>query len=96
MVTGIEKFKEHFSGFEGMYSLIGGVACGLLMDDSGLDFRATKDFDIVLIIEAMNAGFGKTFWDFIAEGGYSIREKAAGNLNFSDSKIPLTRTIPKR
>lgn len=21
MVTGIEKFKEHFSGFEGMYSL---------------------------------------------------------------------------
>ncbi|MFR7721989.1 MAG: hypothetical protein ACLU2K_00755 [Clostridia bacterium] len=78
MVTGIEKFKEHFSGFEGMYSLIGGVACGLLMDDSGLDFRATKDFDIVLIIEAMNAGFGKAFWDFIAEGGYSIREKQWG------------------
>ena len=34
MVTGFEKFKEYFSGFEGMYTLIGGVACELLMDDT--------------------------------------------------------------
>lgn len=50
MVTGIEKFREQFSEFKGMYTLIGGVACGLIMNDAGLDFRATKDFDIVLII----------------------------------------------
>lgn len=95
MVTGIEKFKEHFSGFEGMYSLIGGVACGLLMDDSGLDFRATKNFDIVLIIEAMNAGFGKAFWDFIAEGGYSIKEKNSGEPEFFRFKDPTDKDYPK-
>ena len=43
MVRGIEKFKEHFKGFEGKYTLIGGVACGLLLDDAGLEFRGTQD-----------------------------------------------------
>ena len=59
MVRGIEKFKEHFKGFEGKYTLIGGVACGLLLDDAGLEFRGTQDFDIVLIVEAMDPLFGR-------------------------------------
>ena len=82
MVTGIEKFREQFSEFKGMYTLIGGVACGLIMDDAGLDFRATKDFDIVLIIEALTDDFGRSFWDFIKSGGYEIREKSNGEPMF--------------
>jgi len=75
MVRGIEKFKEHFKGFEGKYTLIGGVACGLLLDDAGLEFRGTQDFDIVLIVEAMDSLFGHAVWDFIKSGEYEIREK---------------------
>ena len=31
------------------------------MTEEGLDFRATKDIDLVLIIEAVDANFGKKF-----------------------------------
>lgn len=59
MVKGIEKFSEHFAGHSGKFILIGGTACAVLMDGAGLDFRSTKDLDIVLILEAMDAeGFG--------------------------------------
>ena len=51
MVRGIESFKEWFKGYENQYVIIGGTACDLLMSDSGLEFRATKDIDLVLIIE---------------------------------------------
>lgn len=43
MVNGLENFKKHFEKFNGKYTLIGGVACELLLDDAGLDFRATRE-----------------------------------------------------
>jgi len=95
MVNGIEKFKEKFESFKGKYTLIGGVACGLLMDDAGLDFRATQDFDIVLIIESMDEDFGKAIWNFIREGGYKIREKSTGEPEFYRFKSPEDRSYPK-
>lgn len=45
MVTGIEKFREHFAQHEDHYAIIGGAACDLLFDAAGLPFRATKDID---------------------------------------------------
>ena len=95
MVRGIEKFKEHFKGFEGKYTLIGGVACGLLMDDAGLLFRGTQDFDIVLIVEAMYELFGHAVWDFIKSGQYEIREKSNGEPEFYRFKNPKNDSFPK-
>ena len=95
MVTGIDKFREYFSDYEGMYTLIGGVACGLLMDDAGLDFRATKDFDIVLIIEALNEDFGRAFWQFIKDGGYIFKEKSNGEPEFYRFRNPSDGSYPK-
>ena len=63
MVTGIESFKEWFKGNEDQYTIIGGTACDILMSEEGLDFRATKDIDIVLIIEAVNVDFGRKIWE---------------------------------
>lgn len=51
MVKGIERFREWFEAYEDQYTIIGGTACDLLMDNEGLSFRATKDIDLVLIIE---------------------------------------------
>lgn len=51
MVRGIETFREWFRGHEAQYAIIGGTACDLLMTEEGLDFRATKDIDLVLILE---------------------------------------------
>lgn len=95
MVKGIEKFKEHFKDFEGKYTLIGGVSCGLLLDDAGLTFRGTLDFDIVLIVEAMDNLFGRAIWDFIKAGDYEIREKSNGEPEFFRFKNPKDDLFPK-
>lgn len=47
MVQGIESFRAWFKAFGDCYTVIGGTACDLLMTESGNEFRATKDIDIV-------------------------------------------------
>lgn len=59
MVTGFTKFRERFHGFENQYVIIGGTACGLIMESEELPFRATKDIDIVLIVESITVEFGR-------------------------------------
>ena len=51
MIRGIESFTDWFRGYEDYYAIISGTACDLLMTDGGLDFRATKDIDLVLITQ---------------------------------------------
>lgn len=56
-MRGIDKFKERFAGHDGEYVLIGGGACDLLFGEAGQDFRATKDLDLVLLVEALTPEF---------------------------------------
>jgi predicted nucleotidyltransferase len=58
MVRGIEIFKAHLRRYEKNYAIIGGTACDILMSEAGNVFRATRDIDMVLIIEEMKADFG--------------------------------------
>ena len=70
MVQGILNFEQYFRAFKEQYVIIGGTACDLLIAERGGDFRATKDLDMVLIVEALTSEFGATFWAFIREVGY--------------------------
>lgn len=74
MVRGIEVFREHFAQHTNQFVLIGGTAATLAMESAGLQFRATKDLDIVLHIEALDPAFGAAFWSFVERGGYEIRQ----------------------
>jgi hypothetical protein len=74
MVKGLDIFRRHFAGHADQFILIGGTAATLAMEGAGLEFRATKDLDIVLHIEALKPAFGSTFWEFIEKGGYEVRE----------------------
>ncbi|MCR5150892.1 MAG: hypothetical protein K6B52_06675 [Clostridiales bacterium] len=94
MVRGIDSFKEWFRGYEEQYAIIGGTACDLLMSDEGLDFRATKDIDIVLIIEAMDPAFGKRFWEYVVAAGYEHRNKTTGEPQFYRFTNPLSKDYP--
>lgn len=66
----IESFREWFCGYEKEYVIIGGTACNILMGESGLTFRATKDLDLVLIVEALNTQFVEKFWEYIKNANY--------------------------
>jgi hypothetical protein len=74
MVRGIDAFREHFADHASQFVLIGGTAATLAMESAGLQFRATKDLDIVLHIEALDPAFGTRFWSFVERGGYEIRQ----------------------
>lgn len=95
MVYGLEKFREYFRNHTNQYVFIGGTACDILMDELGAPFRATKDLDMVLIIEALDASFGETFWKFIEDGGYKHREKSVGENQFYRFTQPSDSSFPK-
>lgn len=78
MVKGLEKFKEHFAGFEDNYVIIGGTACDISLQDTDMRPRATDDIDMILVIEKMTPEFGYSFWEFIALGEYQNRQRKRG------------------
>lgn len=71
----IDSFRQAFAGYEDYYTVIGGTACWLLMEEAGKTGRATKDIDMILIFEDGGEEFGKLFWKFIEDGGYSYGKK---------------------
>ena len=94
MVVGLEKFKEHFADYASCYILIGGAACSVAMEHEGLEFRSTKDLDIVLCIEVLDAAFGKAFWEFVEAGGYKNQQKSTGKAIFYRFHTPQNSDYP--
>lgn len=94
MVVGLECFKEWFQGYEHHYALIGGTACDLLMNEAGIDFRATKDIDMVLISEVLNADFGYHFWGFVKMAEYEQRFKSSGKTVYYRFVRPSSTKYP--
>lgn len=76
-MKGLELFRQFFAAHAHQYVLIGGTAATLALEAAGLPFRATKDLDVVLHIEALDAGFGAAFWRFVEAGRYEIRQASA-------------------
>lgn len=95
MVRGLDLFRQFFAAHADQYVLIGGTAATLAMEEAGLTFRATKDLDVVLHIEALDAKFGETFWRFIDAGQYEIRQASAtGKPVFYRFQKPADENYP--
>jgi glutathionyl-hydroquinone reductase len=76
MVVGLDRWRQHFAGFEDRYALVGGVACDRLFEEAGIEFRATKDLDVVLLVELLDAIFAERFWAFVEAGGGLLIRKS--------------------
>ncbi|MBV5313622.1 MAG: hypothetical protein JZU47_10025 [Prolixibacteraceae bacterium] len=94
MVVGLKKFKEYFQEYTENYLIIGGTACDIIIESGGFVPRATDDIDIVLIIEVLSPEFGKRFWDFIADGNYTLRQKDSERRNCYRFCNPQTADFP--
>jgi len=77
MVTGLDVFQKAFAKYQDQYVLIGGTAAYLTMQEVGLDFRATKDLDLVLHIEVLSKEFGQAVWQFIRDAGYEVLQASS-------------------
>ena len=82
MVPGLDSFREKFKNYTDYYTIIGGTACDILLSEADLPFRATKDIDMILIMEDNFPEFAGIFWEYIKEGGYKCGWKNEQNMHF--------------
>lgn len=82
MVVGMESFREKFKDYTDCYTVIGGAACDILMSEVDLSFRATKDIDMILILEDRHQEFAAVFWEYIKEGDYRCGWKNNEEMHF--------------
>ncbi len=95
-MTKLDSFKKALSGFEDCYTVIGGTACQVIIDDRGGTFRATHDLDVVVLVDAQGfERFGEAFWGFIREGGYEAAKGSGGEMCFYRFKNPARSDCPK-
>lgn len=94
MVKGIDTFKRYFEGFDNSYIIIGGSACDIIESEFGQNPRATKDIDIILIIEALDNEFVARFWQFVKDGAYITRERGNGKSEFFRFMKPEASSFP--
>ena len=95
MVKGIDTFRRYFAEYEEQYVLIGGAACDIVFESNDTAFRATRDLDMVLIVEALTPEFGEKFWEFIQDGGYRNKSTNGQKPQFYRFDKPENDAYPK-
>ena len=95
MVKGLDTFRKYFADYEAQYVLIGGAACDIVFESNEANFRATRDLDMVLIIEALTPQFGEKFWGFIMDGKYRNKATNGGKPQFYRFDKPEDDSFPK-
>jgi hypothetical protein len=96
MVRGLEKFREYFEGFEDNYVIIGGTACDILLSGQGLTPRATKDIDIILVIEELTGKFVARLWEFLKTGEYGSLQKDSKERKYYRFTKPAKSDFPQQ
>ncbi|HOA81235.1 MAG TPA: hypothetical protein PKK61_09275 [Defluviitaleaceae bacterium] len=94
MVRGLDIFKKYFEQYPNNYVIIGGTACDIIIDEAGFVPRATKDIDIILVVEALSSAFVKQFWQFINDGQYQQREKSNDEREYYRFIKPANTDFP--
>jgi hypothetical protein len=95
VVKGIELFRAHFEKYADYYAIIGGAAASEWFTRQDFVFRATKDIDIVILIEAVDAVFLKQFWNFVVQGGYEIKQRSDGRPIYYRFAKPKSSDYPE-
>lgn len=95
MVKGLDTFCEYFKDYKEQYVLIGGAACDIIFESNEANFRATRDLDMVLIVEALTPQFGEKFWEFIMDGKYRNKATNGGKPQFYRFDKPEDESFPK-
>lgn len=78
VVGGLEGFTEFFRGYGDSFAVLGGAACSQWLGDADLEFRNTKDVDLVLVLEASDRRFFERLWGYLHDGGYAKWQRSDG------------------
>ena len=67
----------------------------MLLESNEVNFRATRDLDMVLLVEALTPEFGEKFWEFIIDGKYRNKVTNGSNPQFYRFDKPEDDRFPK-
>lgn len=81
-VYGLDRFSEYMKGLEDCYTVIGGAACDVILSNADLSFRATKDIDVILLIENRLPDVASAVWRLVKDGGYEYARKGSEGVHF--------------
>lgn len=96
MVKGIDIFRERLGPHANHYVMIGGTACSILLEREGLEFRSTRDLDMVVVVDQVSAEFGGALWQMIQDGKYrnSFQSDEGEKIQFYRFDKPETDGFP--
>ncbi|MCB0379395.1 MAG: hypothetical protein KDD33_12955 [Bdellovibrionales bacterium] len=86
-VRGVKHFSDFFKEFSDDYVIIGGTAASEILGDNELDFRVTKDVDMVILTNSSSALNSKII-EYVKLGQYQLQERVEGKryYRFSNPK----------
>ncbi|WP_432314470.1 hypothetical protein [Collinsella aerofaciens] len=93
-VYGLDRFSEYMKGLEDCYAVIGGTACDIIMSEADLDFRATKDIDVILLVENRLPDVASAVWRLVRDGGYDCGRRSSEGVNFYRFTKPSAAGFP--
>jgi hypothetical protein len=93
-VKGLDEFRKHFQGFEAHYRIIGGTACEVYISEAHFVARATKDIDLLIVLENYDEPFNTRLWEFIRNAGYKSLAKDMSEQKFYRFENPTDRRFP--
>ena len=91
---GIDHFLAHLKGLEDQYVVIGGGAAAILMEQEGLEFRATRDVDLVLLTNSSTELNGR-ITEYVNLGRFKIKERTEGAPRYYRFRDPQDATFPE-
>jgi len=89
---GFDHFCNYLKGLEAHYVIIGGGAASILLDDEGLEFRITKDVDLVILTRSKE--LNERMLTYIKVGGYKTKEASDGSPRYYRFKAPDDKDCP--
>jgi hypothetical protein len=89
---GFDHFCSYLKGLEASYVLIGGGAAAILMDEEGLEFRATKDVDMVVLTRSKE--LNERILAYVNDGGYKTREATEKQPKYYRFQKPENKDCP--
>jgi len=76
LTHGLDHFKAAFIDLNDQYVVVGGMAAATLMEDAGIEFRLTKDIDLVIIANDTD-DIAEKLIQYVTNGKYTVKEKNA-------------------
>lgn len=91
---GFDHFCSYMLGFEDQFVIIGGSAASVLMEEQELEFRPTKDIDLVILTNT-SGELNSRISDYVKAGAYSVKEATEGSPKYYRFSSPVGGEYPK-